>query len=150
MKTAKLISVYLLTLVFFVSTSGLPLIKHYCTTEKTTDFLFSIENIGNKHKIEKTCCEKKRNEQEKNTCEHSKDKISCCIENFFLLKVSDVYSISSLKLNLEKKIISAHIFPDFEKLLNNQSPKNTVLILYPPELFRKSKISLSLLRVLRV
>jgi len=97
------LSILTLTILFLVSTTGLPIYSHYC------------EMMGKKYKDECNMCETEVKEVEETSCcleiapeyqvQISEQHTRCCIDNFDYKKIEDNYSQSNHNLTLSNQII---------------------------------------------
>jgi len=122
----KRISILILTLLFLVSTTGLPIFINYC--EMIEISLFSEYEPC---KIESSCCSE---ENQNNKGQVSTDNSNCCVDEFDYIKIDDIF-LQTANTTLLSTIIVVSEFnlswPDSE--VGKKFPNNSNYDVPPPK-----------------
>lgn len=128
----KKISILTLILLFFISTTGLPVFYHYCEINGESSFTECSDCVIEEQEISTCCAEENTKDNLKPGVENS----SCCFDKFDLKKIEDDFSqISNSNLTIHNCIfISDATFLQSEKSETNWQNNNLNL---PPPKFGK-------------
>ena len=122
----KRIFILTLTLFFFASTTGLPIILHYCgMMESASSEVCEMHKKGN---IESCCCEK-----ENDGIQYTKGSDSYCSTKLFEPSVKDNFDVS--KTEIKNHVTITFVLPDLTSDINNVN--NTISNSVSPPLLVK-------------
>ena len=116
------ISVFILSLVLLLSTTGFFLRHHICDSCNISEILINKEQVHKEDQnCEKTCCLK-------SSCETFEDSITeedmkCCRDNIFYLKITEPFLSFDSTIDFHEKVIQLfnfNLIDIFDKNLSNQ------------------------------
>lgn len=139
----KKINILSLIFLFTLSTTGMPLIMHYCGSMDSISLWNSIQfgeycEMHSQRVEEPSCCESTQDKSADNI-EYPEE---CCEDYVIDNSVKDTFFSSKLELNIYKEIIS--IIALSNNLIETKSENNICITDHSPPLIANNKIYLSI------
>ena len=131
----KRISILTLTILFLVSTTGLPIYSHYCEMMKQKSLSECEVCMVEMQKVETSCCEME--ETSTNLTQLLSSEMECCTESFELKKIEDDFSLNVNTSLILSNIVVATIHPDKIGLDEEKPFKHQTTFNLPPPKFGK-------------